>query len=66
MHVKVEKHPTENKARVIVTGEPGDEASIDLLFQALLTTAKREGRYLPGEKNAFVVLVETTPVWKNP
>jgi len=65
MRLKIEKHPTENKGRITVVADSDDEkVKLDLLFQALMTTARKQGEMT--STNSFSVLFETSPEWKNP
>lgn len=63
--VSIEKHPTENKGRLIVTAAPGQELDLDLLYQAILSTRRKEGQYPPHLKNSFSVIFETSEEWGN-
>lgn len=65
LQITVEKHPTENRGRILVTAPRGMEAELDLLFQGILSSKRKEGTYPPHLKNSFVVMFETTPEWKN-
>jgi hypothetical protein len=65
LQVSIEKHPTENKGRLIVTAAPGQEADLDLLYQAILTTKRKEGHYPPHMKNSFAVIFETSAEWRD-
>lgn len=65
LQVSIEKHPTENKGRLVVTAAPGHEADLDLLYQAILSPRRKEGHYPPHLKNSFVVMFETSDEWRN-
>lgn len=64
MKLAIIKHPTENKARVVAKAEtPEEQAQVDLLFQALLSSSRRQGAYTSTD--AIDVMFETSPEWKN-
>lgn len=59
MQIKIEQHPLDPCARVVVEGSEEELKDLDLLYQAIMSKRHKEGKFETG--NRFVVYFQLEP-----
>ena len=59
MQIHIAQHPQDPCGRVVVTGTTEEAANLDLLFQAIMSTRHKEGRFTTS--TAFEVFFQMDP-----
>lgn len=59
MNIHIEKHPSDPCGRLVVQGTASEAEQLDLLYQAVLSTKHKEGKYTSSD--SFVIYFQVDP-----
>lgn len=59
MQITVDRHPQDPCARIVVKGSEAELEALDLLYQGIMTTRHKEGKFVTSD--TFTVFFQLEP-----